>query len=148
MDAADRIILNALARNARTPVKQIAQQAYLSSPAVSARLERLEKSGVIKGYQAILDREELGYYILAFVNIAVIPEKKPALIEYALNCPNVLECHHVTGAYSLIFKVCFSKTIELEAFVGKLQTFGKTETQVVFSTPIEPRQIVELEQPD
>jgi len=143
MDAADRIILDVLAKNARTPVKQIAQQAYLSSPAVSARLERLERKGVIRGYQAMLDREALGYHILAFVNIAVVPEKKPALIEYASGCPNVLECHHVTGTYSLILKVSFTTTVELEAFVGKLQTFGKTETQVVFSTPIEPRQIIE-----
>ena len=143
MDAADRAILNALAKNARTPVKQLAQEAFLSSPAASARVERLEKKGIIKGYQAMLDHESLGFHILAFVNIAIAPEKKAALIAYAKECANVLECHHVTGSHSLIFKVCFGSTVDLEAFVGRLQTYGKTETQVVFSTPIEPRQIVE-----
>ena len=143
MDSADRIILKMLSDNARVSVKQMAQEAYLSSPAVSARVERLEKKGVIKGYQAMLDREALGFHILAFVNIAIAPEKKASLIEYASACPNVLECHHVTGSHSLIFKVCFCSTVDLEAFVGRLQTYGKTETQVVFSTPIEPRQIVE-----
>ena len=143
MDAQDRAILKALAANARTPIKQLAQQAFLSSPAVSSRVERLEKKGVIKGYQAMLDHEALGFHILAFVNIAIVPEKKSSLIEYARGCQNVLECHHVTGSHSLIFKVCFCSTVDLEAFVGRLQTYGKTETQVVFSTPIEPRQIVE-----
>ena len=143
MDAADRIILKNLSCNARISLKQLAQEVYLSSPAISARIERLEKKGVIKGYQAILDHEALGFHILAFVNIATAPEKKSAVIEYAANCQNVLECHHVTGAYSLMFKVCFSTTVDLEAFVGHLQNYGKTETQVVFSTPIEPRQIVE-----
>ena len=143
VDTADRTILKLLSENARVPIKQLAQEAYLSSPAASARVERLEKKGVIKGYQAMLDHEAMGFHILAFVNIAIAPERKAELIKYADSCANVLECHHVTGSHSLIFKVCFHTTMELEAFVGRLQTYGKTETQVVFSTPIEPRQIVE-----
>ena len=143
MDTADSTILKLLSQNASTSIKQLAQEAYLSSPAVSSRVERLEKKGVIKGYQAMLDHEALGLHILAFVNIAITPERKAALIEYARGCPNVLECHHVTGSHSLIFKVCFGSTVDLEVFVGRLQTYGKTETQVVFYTPIEPRQFVE-----
>ena len=143
MDQADRAILKALAKNARTPIKQLAEQAYLSSPAASARLERLERSGVIKGYQANLDYEALGLHILAFVNIDVTPDKKGTVVEFAQGCPNVLECHHVTGPHSLILKVAFASTKDLEAFVGHLQVYARTETQVVFSTPIEPRQMVE-----
>ena len=143
MDAADRAILKALAKNARTPIKQLAQEAYLSSPAASARMERLEKSGVITGYQARLNLQALGFHILAFVNISMPPERKASLIEFAEACPNVLECHHVTGNYSLIFKAAFRSTKDLEAFVGHLQTYGNTQTQVVFSTQVEPRQIVE-----
>ena len=143
MDASDRAILKALAKNGRTPIKQLAQEAFLSSPAVSSRLERLESKGVIKGYQAMLDYEALGYHIMAFVNIAIAPDRQPAFTEYAESCPNVLECHHITGTYSLLLKVAFCTTRDLEAFVGYLQKYGKTETQVVFSTLIEPRQIVE-----
>lgn len=143
MDAADRAILKALAKNARTPIKQLAQEAFLSSPAASARLDRLEKSGVISGYQAKLNLEALGFHILAFVNVAMPPENKAPLVEYADACPNVLECHHVTGNYSLIMKAAFRSTMELEAFVGHLQTYGNTQTQVVFSTQVAPRQVVE-----
>ena len=46
MDAADRAILMALTKNARTPIKQLAQEAYLSSPAASARLERCYRENV------------------------------------------------------------------------------------------------------
>ncbi|MBP3633129.1 MAG: Lrp/AsnC family transcriptional regulator [Oscillospiraceae bacterium] len=143
MDATDRSILKSLAHNARTPVKQLAQEAFLSSPAASSRVERLEKKGVIKGYQAMLDYEALGFHIMAFVNVAIAPERQPAFVEYVSGCPNVLECHHITGLYSLILKVAFCTTRDLEAFVGYLQKYGKTETQVVFSTLVEPRQIVE-----
>jgi len=49
----------------------------------------------------------------------------------------------VTGNYSLILKVAFQSTKDLETFVGHAQNFGTTQTQVVFSTLIEPREIVE-----
>lgn len=143
MDTTDRLILKALSVNGRMPVKQLAQQAYLSSPAASARVERLEKKQVIKGYQAMLDHEALGYHIMAFVNFEVSPDRLPGIVEDLMRWPNVLECHHITGAYSLILKAAFCTTRDLEAFVGYLQTYGKTQTQVVFSTLIEPRQIVE-----
>ena len=143
MDASDRAILKALAVNARTPIKQLAQEAYLSSPAASARLERLEKSGVIHGYQARLNHQALGFPILAFVNIAISPQQRPAFAEFAASCANILECHHVTGNYSVILKAAFQSTKDLETFVGHVQTYGTTQTQVVFSTMIGPREIVE-----
>ena len=52
MDTIDRRILTILQENARTPLKVIAEQVFLSSPAVSARIERLEQAGYITGYQA------------------------------------------------------------------------------------------------
>lgn len=143
MDAADRAILMALTQNARTPIKQLAQEAYLSSPAASARLERLEQRGIITGYQTILDYQKLGFHIMAFINISMMPDKRPGFLEFARGCTNVLECHHVTGNYTLIVKGVFKSTRDLESFVGQLQEYGSTQTQVVFSTMIEPRQIVE-----
>lgn len=142
MDTADRAILSALAKNARTPLKELAREAYLSSPATSARLERLEKVGVIQGYHAQLNHQALGYPILAFVNLAVQPERQPEFRRFAEQYPNILECHHVTGNYSQILKVAFQSTRDLESFVGHVQTYGTTQTQVVFSTVIEPREIV------
>ena len=143
MDAADRAILKALVKNARTPMKELAKEAYLSAPATSARVSRLEADGVIRGYQTVLDPQMLGYQILAFVNVAVSPDRRPAFRELLQDCPNVLACHHVTGNYSLILKVAFPNTRELDSFVGRLQEFGTTQTQVVFSTLVEPRQITE-----
>lgn len=45
----------------------------------------------------------------------------------------------VTGTYSMLMKVAFPSTIELKTFIGRLQKFGKTQTQIVFSTPVQPR---------
>ncbi|MBR7165601.1 MAG: Lrp/AsnC ligand binding domain-containing protein, partial [Clostridia bacterium] len=54
---------------------------------------------------------------------------------------NVLECSCVTGQYSQLVKVAFRSTAELEVFLGSLQQFGRTITQIVFSTPVEPRDV-------
>ena len=52
LDHIDAKILNLLRENARMPLKEIAEHVFLSSPAVSARIERLEKDGIIAGYHA------------------------------------------------------------------------------------------------
>ena len=67
MDNIDIKILDMLQKNARTPLKAIAESVFLSSPAVSTRIEHLEKQGIIKAYTSIVDKEKLGYHITAFI---------------------------------------------------------------------------------
>ena len=69
MDDIDRKILKLLQDNARVSLKTIAENTFLSSPAVSARIEKLEKDGVIAGYPAQVDPMKLGYHIIAFINL-------------------------------------------------------------------------------
>lgn len=139
MDDIDRKILKLLQSNARMSLKTIAENTFLSSPAVSARIERLEREGIIAGYHAMVDPMKLGYHILAFINLDVVPEDKPKFYIYAEGVPNVLECSCVTGEYSMLMKVAFQSTMELDLFIGHLQKFGKTTTQIVFSTHVGPR---------
>ena len=139
MDAIDRHIIKLLQENARTSLKTIAEKTFLSSPAVSSRIERMEREGIILGYEAQVDPIKLGYHILAFINLNVLPEDKPKFYAYANGVPNILECSCVTGEYSMLMKVAFPSTRELDIFVGQLQTYGKTSTQIVFSTHVGPR---------
>lgn len=141
MDNIDKKILHLLQENARYPLKHLASKVFLSSPAVSARIERLEKSGIISGYHASIAPVSLGYHITAFIHMALDPKQKPEFYPFIDSCPNVLECNCVTGAYSMLIKVCFPSTMELDTFIGQLQKYGNTETQIVFSTPVQPRGI-------
>ncbi|MCR5148480.1 MAG: Lrp/AsnC family transcriptional regulator [Eubacterium sp.] len=141
MDKIDKKILDLLQENARYPLKYLASQVFLSSPAVSARIERLEKQGIISGYHADIEPITLGFHITAFINLALDPKQKPEFYPFIASCPNVLECDCVTGIYSMLIKVCFTSTLELDTFIGHLQEFGKTETQIVFSTPVKHRGI-------
>ena len=139
MDHIDREILQILQHNARTSLKTIAEKTFLSSPAVSARIEKLEKDNVITGYQAQVNPMKLGYHIIAFINLNVMPEDKQKFYKYAESIPNILECSSVTGEYSVMMKVAFESTMQLDQFLGQLQKFGKTSTQIVFATHVGPR---------
>ena len=119
--------------------KEIADRVFLSSPAVSARMARLESSGTITGYQAQVDAPKLGYMVKAFINLDMDPQRKPEFYPYIQSCPHVVECNCVTGDYSMLIEVLFGTTQELDQFINHLQQFGRTRTQIVFSTPVEHR---------
>jgi len=141
MDDIDAKLITLLQKNARSPLKLLAEQVFLSSPAVSARIESLEKQGIITGYMATIDPIKLGYHITAFINLEMTPKQKPQFYPFIQACPNVLECNCVTGQYSMLIKVAYRSTMELDTFIGQLQKFGNTSTQIVFSTSVQPRGI-------
>ena len=141
MDKIDVKLITMLQENARYPLKYLASQVFLSAPAVSSRIEKLEKQGIILGYNTVIDKQKLGYQITAFINLEISPNQKPEFYPFINDCPNVLECNCVTGSYSMLIKVAFHSTQELDTFIGQLQHFGNTSTQIVFSTPVPNREI-------
>lgn len=140
----DLQILNILQKNGRISLKELAEQVYLSSPAVSSRIEQLEKNHIIQGYQAVINPIKMGYHIKAFVNLEVEPIQKKEFYPYIQTCVNVIECNCVTGDYSMLLEVLFPSTYELDAFIGELQRFGRTKTLIAFSTCVEHRGIAFL----
>jgi Lrp/AsnC family leucine-responsive transcriptional regulator len=141
MDKIDKMLITLLQKNARMPLKALAERVFLSSPAVSARIEKLENEQIIEGYEVKVNQAKLGYHITAFINLEIAPAQKPDFYAFVKECPNVIECDCVTGNYSMLLKVVFPSTTELDTFIGQLQKFGKTSTQIVFSTPVAPRGI-------
>ena len=71
MDDLDRKILSLLAKNARMPVKEIAEQVSLTSPAVSSRIHKLETDGIISGYTVTLNRPADRVYVDALISLSV-----------------------------------------------------------------------------
>ncbi len=141
MDKIDVKLITLLQENARYPLKFLASQVFLSAPAVSSRIDKLEKQGIILGYNTVIDKQKLGYHITAFINLEMTPNQKPEFYPFIQQCPNVLECNCVTGSFSMLIKVTFHSTQELDTFIGQLQHFGNTSTQIVFSTPVANREI-------
>ena len=142
LDSIDKKIIEILQKNARTPVKDIAAKVFLSSPAVTNRIEKLEKAGIIDSYHAQINYQTLGYHIRAFINLEVEPKQKKDFYPYIKSIPNVIECNCVTGDYSMIIECAFKATVDLDVFINELQQkFGRTKTLIVFSTSVEHRDV-------
>ena len=125
LDAIDKQIIEILEKDARTPVKDIAQAVFLTAPAVSARINHLVNEKYITGFHASLNPELLGYHIKAFINLEVEPKDKKDFYPFIKDCPNVQ----------------FKSTMELDQFIGELQIYGRTKTLIVFSTCIDHREV-------
>lgn len=141
MDDVDKKLISLLQENARTPLKLLASKVFLSAPAVSSRIEKLERQGVIVNYNTSVDNQKLGYHITAFISLELSANQKEEFYPFISECPNVLECNCVTGIYSMLLKVAFPSTQELDEFIDGLQYYGNTSTQIVFSTPVPHREI-------
>ncbi len=141
MDRVDRELISLLQENARTPLKLLASKVFLSAPAVSSRIDKLEKQGIITNYKTLVDNQKLGYCVTAFVSLELTAKQKEDIYPFVNECPNVLECNCVTGSYSMLLKVAFTSTEELDMFIARIQKYGNTSTQIVYSTPVPHREI-------
>ena len=142
LDELDKAILILLAANAKMPVKQIAEKVFASAPTVNARIMELSKSGIIKGYRAEIDTTRLGDSIKCYINIEVDTSLREPIYEFLKNSKNVISCDRVTGEYSFVVQAIFENMHEMDSFVNEAQRFGKTKTQIVFSTIISPRNVI------
>lgn len=120
LDAMDKEILNVLQSNGRISNADLARQINLSPPATHARLKRLEKAGFIRDYAAHLDREQMGFDLVCFINISLQMHQHEEVVRFRQHVNQmveVLECHHVTGEFDYLLKVVLRNRKDLERFV-------------------------------
>lgn len=102
LDAVDRALLEALQKNGRATVGELAEQVSLSPSPCWRRVRQLEDAGLISGYHAHLDRHRVGYGVLGFVQIGLhnhTAEITAAFEREVLALPQVLSCHNLSGRY-------------------------------------------------
>ena len=99
-------------------------------------MDRLMQKGIIRRYTIDLDPVKLGQHISAYIHLDLTPEDKERFLPFIDECRNVTECNFVTGRFTILIRCTFPSMEELDVFVSDLQQFGKTEIQIVFSTPV------------
>ena len=142
IDELDLKILRILQNDARMPVKAIAEKIFASAPTVRARIESLTERGIIKGYYTEIDVSKIDNVITSYIDIEVSPERKEELYDFLRSSPQVVEASRVTGEYSILLKVIIKNTLEMDKFINALQRYGRTKTQIVFSSIIEHRGVI------
>lgn len=141
LDAVDRGVVEALQRDGRMSVADLARAVNLSPSATADRLRRLTDLGVITGYTAVVDPEALGYAVQAFVRLAYPSGNYKPFHDLLAVLPEVVEAHHVTGDDCFILKVLARSMRDLERITGKLATLGGITTSVVYSSPLPRRNL-------
>jgi len=141
LDDIDLHILGLLQEHCKMSLAKIGAQVGLSAPAVIERIKKLEDGGVITAYAAVLDARRLGLDITAFIGVSIShPQGIESFEREIEHLPDVLECHHVTGGYTLLLKVKTVNTSTLEGLIRRIRSIdgvGRTETMVVLSTHTE-----------
>lgn len=108
LDAVDLQILRALQENARLTTKELAARVNLSTTPVFERMKRLERSGFIKQYVAVLDAEKLGRGFTVFCSVKLKQMNRSVardFISVIRDIPQVAECYNISGEYDYLLKI-------------------------------------------
>jgi Lrp/AsnC family leucine-responsive transcriptional regulator len=138
----NRTIISLLARDGRMSFTELAKRTGLSVSAAQQRVRRLERRGAIRGYAAIIDPEDAGLPLTAFVSIKPFDPAAPDDAPERLAHLTAIEaCHSVAGEENYILKVRVATPAELENLLQEIRTAASvsTRTTVVLSTPYENR---------
>jgi Lrp/AsnC family leucine-responsive transcriptional regulator len=138
LDEIDWCVLRELQADARLSYSELGRRVGLSPPAVTERVRRLEETGVIAGYRAVVDPEGVGLPITAFVRsrISGNDDTVSEIVALAAAAPEVLECHRITGDDCYLMKVAVRSVADLERVLARFVAFGPTTTSIVLSSPV------------
>ena len=144
VEATDRRILELLAVDGRMSFTDLGKATGLSTSAVHQRVKRLEQRGLITGYGALVDYDQVGLPLTAFISIRPIDPSQPDdSPERLREIAEIESCWSVAGDESYILKVRVAAPIDLEDLLARVRAAANvsTRTTIVLSTPYENRPV-------
>jgi len=137
LDNKDYAIIKLIQADARMPFNEIARKLKVSEGTVLNRLAKLKKAGIVKGFQAMIDYELLGYEITAIIGLRVGSGMIPQVEAEVSKKPNVLAVYDVTGEYDALLICRFKSRMQMNDFIKSLLTIKyveRTNTYLVLNT--------------
>jgi Lrp/AsnC family leucine-responsive transcriptional regulator len=145
-DRDDAAILRILERDGRISNIDLAEKVGLSPSACLRRVQRLERTGVIRGYRAVRDPAALGVGLVAYLTVGLAEHTKKAQQQFEnaiMHSSEVRECHNITGSVEYILRI---EARDLEAYkafhtdvLGTIPQVRSLTTYVVMSSPKDER---------
>lgn len=140
LDKTDILILRILQENSRLTTREIANKVNLSTTPVFERIKRLEESGYIKRYVALLDAEKLnrGFLVYCCVKLRQLTrETAMDFMNMVKNIPEVTECYNISGEYDYLLKVYARDMKAYQEFIlnelGTIESLGSLTSMFVMA---------------
>ncbi|SFD23958.1 Lrp/AsnC family transcriptional regulator [Algibacter pectinivorans] len=138
LDPIDLRLLELLQQNGKLTTKEIAIKVNLSSTPVYERIKRLEKTGVIKKYVALVEAEKVGKGLIVFCDITLKEHTKEIghqFVQEIMFSKYVCECYNISGDYDFRLKVMVRDMKHYQDFVlnelGSIKNVGSAHSTFV-----------------
>ena len=144
LDALDLALLGALRDSPRAGVLQLSRITQVARATVQARLDRMERAGVITGYGPDIDLAAAGYSVLAFVTLEITQGALDQVRDDLAVIPGVLEAHAITGSADVICKVAATSHADLQRTLLRIDSspsVARSTSAIALSTVIKPRDL-------
>ena len=141
LDNIDRNILKILQRDGRITNSQLSKDIGLSPAPTLERVKKLEQTGYISSYHAVLDKEKLGLGVTTFVMVSLKQHNKETIekfIEAINDLEEVIECHHTTGTADFMLKVVSEDIADYQKLmleeISNIEVIADMQSMVILST--------------
>jgi DNA-binding Lrp family transcriptional regulator len=149
IDGLDARLIRAMCETPRAGVMELARQLGVARGTIQARLDKLQKRGVISGFDPDLNLRAMGYDVLAFVTLEIAQGRLADVIAHLHDIPEVLEAHATTGPGDLHCKVVSRTNEHLQEVLGRVLEVGgidRTTTQIALTEQLRHRVLPLVEQ--
>lgn len=140
LDVVDQGILQLLQQDATQTTKELAAKLNLTTTPIFERVKRLERDGYIRRYTVLLNRKKIGLPMLVFCEVSLKEHNRDFLLRFEQQIaavPEVLECHHITGAFDYLLKVVARSMDDYQYFIKEklavLENIGQVQSHFVMT---------------
>ncbi|TWT08518.1 Lrp/AsnC family transcriptional regulator [Planococcus sp. CPCC 101016] len=134
LDQTDLRILDELSKNSRITMKELSERVHLSSPATSARVEKLEIAGIIEGYTIKVNQTKMGYFVHAMINIFTkSTHHQPYLSFLKTQEQYIINNYKISGDSCYILECKFPSNEKLDEFLVKLNEHVNYKLSIIIN---------------
>ena len=133
VDAIDLKIIESLKVNSRTSFVEIGKQVGLSPSSVRERIQKLEDTNVILGYNVQLNNKKLGFGLEVFIMYKLFSGKLKIFCDDLNQFPEIYEVYRITGTHNIFMKVVLIDQLHLQQFIDRLLVYGEPTTHLILS---------------
>ncbi len=140
IDATDRRIIHQLQQNGKETIKEIADFLGMSTTPVFERIKKLERDGFIEGYTAIVNKEKMGFQLVAFCTVTLESHHTEFINQFESDIkslPEVMECYHIAGLFDYLLKIYSKDMVDYQNFItqklASISNIGRVQSSFIMT---------------